>query len=916
MNDTFRQHVGEELENLLLRSQSLVPEPDRLRIDLHCHDRNSDRPDERLGRMLGVPETWVSTEDLVRTLADNRTDLVTVTNHNDARTCWNLLDAGRDVLVGAEFSCTLPDFDVGIHVLTYGFDPQQEERLKRLRRDVYRFVDYCNEHDIVTVLAHPLQFHSPTGLPPMEVMDRLGLLFERFEAVNGQRDSWQNLLTASWVEGMTEEEIRAMARRARQSADLFVKDPWRKAMVGGSDDHMAMFAGSTGTFLRVPDLERRRREGQKLSILALDALRHGRCAPYGGYNQEEKLGAALLDYFCQVVLNMEDPGLLRILLHKGDPSEKALALGVANGVYELRRHKVTMRFLRVVHEAFGGKAPGFAAKLATSKDFRPLLARLTEIAQARRKGSLELAKVVDTALPGIFRHLGELLARRVQDRGMALEAFLAGKATGQEESRPSRSLIERMELPSDVRRLFGGATKPKKGDSTIPGLGKLVDGLPYPLLAAAVIGGSSYAAARVLHEKRPFLDAFAERIGKHRHPHRALWLTDTFEDRNGVSSALRALLDEIRGRDLPIDLCVVSDTIAEEPHLRVIRPIATFQSAVYPQPMRIPDLVEAQKLFHRGGYDRLVCSTEGPMGLVALYLKHAFEVPAWFFVHTDWMDFARTTLGWNRASLSRLRRILRAFYNAYDGLFVLNTEMRDWFGGSQMNIPRDRLHLTAHWAEDGFRRREVVKTEVFPGLREGESVLLFAGRVSDEKGVGDLAPILRRVRERIPGARLAVAGTGPAMDALRRAVPDVIALGWCDRATLVSAYSAADILVLPSRFDTFGCVILEAMACGLPVAAYAVKGPRDIVEPGLSGVVGDSPAELGQRIADVLCDPVRLEVLRHGALERVEAYQAEPILRTLLENLGLGEEPIRRPVHAARPEGNLLAEIMDLVQGG
>ena len=914
MNDNFRHKVGEELENLLLRGQSLLPEADRFRIDLHCHDRNSDRPDERLGRMLGVPETWVSTDDLLKTLAQNRTDLVTVTNHNDARSCWNLLDAGRDVLVGAEFSCTLPDFDVGVHVLTYGFDPHQEERLKRLRRDVYRFVDYCNEHDIVTVLAHPLQFHSPGGLPPMEVMDRLSLLFERFEVVNGQRDSWQNLLTASWVEGMTEEEIRAMARRARQSADLFVKDPWRKSMVGGSDDHMAMFAGSSGTFLHVPGLAGLRKGGHKLSDLALSALREGRCAPYGGYNQEEKLAAALLDYFCQVVLHMEDPGLLRILLHKGDPSEKALALGVANGVYELRRHKVTMRFLKVVHEAFSGKAPGFAAKFATSKDFRPLLARLTEIANARRAGSRELAKVVDTALPGIFRHLVELLSRRVQGRGHDIEAFLAGPEAASHSA--PRTLIERMELPSDVRRLFGGGKRERKEASPLPGLGKLVDGLPYPLLAAVVIGGSSYAAARVLHEKRPFLDAFAERLGKHRHPHRALWLTDTFEDRNGVSSALRALLDEIRRRDLPIDLCIVSETQAEEPHLRVLRPIASFQSATYPQPLRIPDLIEAQKLFHGGGYDRVVCSTEGPMGVVALYLKNAFEVPAWFFVHTDWMDFARTTLNWNRASLSRLRRILRAFYNAHDGLFVLNKEMRDWFGGSQMNIPKDRLHLTAHWTEEGFFRREVVRSEVFPGVDETETVLLFAGRVSEEKGVSDLLPILRRVREKIPGARLAVAGTGPALDALKKSIPDLVSLGWCDREQLARAYSAADMLVLPSRFDTFGCVVLEAMACGLPVAAYAVKGPRDIIEPGISGIVGDSPAELGSRIADVLSEPMRLSVLRHGAIERAEAYQPEPILRALLEQLGLGEEPIRRPIHPPRPEGNLIAELMDLVQGG
>jgi hypothetical protein len=544
MKDEFRKNLHVELENLLEEGRASIPEPERLKIDLHCHDRHSDRPDERLGRMLGVPETWVTTEQVLSTLEENGTDLVTITNHNDARACWKLLDKGHDILPGAEFSCTLPDFDVGVHVLTYGFTPQQEERLQRLRRDVYRFAAYCVEHDIPTVLAHPLQFHSPTGLPPMEVMDRLGLLFERFEAVNGQRDLWQNMLTASWVRGMDQEEIEAMARRVRQSPDQFVRDPWRKATTGGSDDHMAMFAGSTGTLLWIPGLEEARREGRKLSDLALQAIRDGRTAPYGGANHEEKLAAALLDYFCQVVLNMEDPGLLRLLLHKGDVGDKLMGLLVANGVFEMRRHRTTMQFLTVVHEAFAGKSPGFIARLATSKDFRPLLDRLSGIAAARRRGSRELAREVDTALPDIFRELGQILARRARKRGPLLDSILSG-------ADPDKPWIERMELPADVRRLMAGT--PREGQpqgAASPSFAKVVDGLPYPLLAALVIGGSSYAASRVLHEKRPFLDAFAERIGKHRHPRRALWLTDTFEDRNGVSSALRALLDEVRARDL------------------------------------------------------------------------------------------------------------------------------------------------------------------------------------------------------------------------------------------------------------------------------------------------------------------------------------------------------------------------------
>ncbi|HNY31952.1 MAG TPA: glycosyltransferase [Fibrobacteria bacterium] len=905
----FRRNLAEELEKTIADGCRGVPAAEILRMDLHCHDRNSDKPDERLGRMLGVPETWVTTDELLSTLRSNGTDLVTVTNHNNARTCWELLDRGMDVLPGAEFSCTLPDFGVGVHVLAYGFTPAQEERLAALRRDIYRFVDYCSEQDIPTILAHPLQFHSPGGLPPMEVMDRLGLLFERFEVVNGQRDAWQNVLTASWVRGMDEEEVRAMARRARQPVDLFLRRPFRKLGTGGSDDHMAMYAGSTGTLLHVPDLALRRSQGRKASELALESLRNGRLSPYGGANEEEKLAAALLDYFCQVVLNMEDPGLLRILLHKGDTSEKVLALAVANGAMELRRHKVTMRFLQMVHDALRGRSPGMLAQFATNRDFRPLVKVLGGIAKARRKGSVELARHVDGALPELFSRLGRILTDRIQGKSGQIGSFLDG--LGQD---ASGGLLGRMELPAHLRTLIGGQTQARETTAS-PDLARMVDGLPYPFLAAAVIAGSQYAASRVLHEKRPFLDAFSRRIGKHVHPRRALWLTDTFADRNGVSTVLGQMLEEIRRRDLPIDLLVVSDRLEEGPHLRVVRPVATFEVPRHPQSIRIPDLVAVQKLFHRGGYDRLVCSTEGPMGWVGLYLRNAFEVPAWFFAHTDWMDFARRSLGWDRLALSRLRRMLRLFYRGWDGVFVLNSQMESWLSGEQMAIPAQRLHRTAHWPDPAFSPRPSIRQELFPGARQGEKVLLFVGRLSEEKGLLELPGLLARLREQGVEARLAFAGVGPLEPRLRELAGDSWFLGWCDKERLAQAYSSADFLVFPSRFDTFGCVVVEAMACGLPVAAYAAQGPGDIVQPGQSGILASSGAEMARALAGILGDDDHCRKLREGALRRASTYDAEAILEDLLGNLGLIQGAGERVRLRDGEQPSLVSELVGLVRG-
>ena len=138
------------------------------------------------------------------------------------------------------------------------------------------------------------------------------------------------------------------------------------------------------------------------------------------------------------------------------------------------------------------------------------------------------------------------------------------------------------------------------------------------------------------------------------------------------------------------------------------------------------------------------------------------------------------------------------------------------------------------------------------------------------------------MRKAHPGTRLVLCGTGPAEKRLRELLPDAVFMGWTPKDRLAQCYGAADALVLPSRFDTFGCVVLEAMACGLPVLAYACKGPRDLVEPGLSGHLGETPQELAAYAVRMFDDPAHLAALKAGALRRAGDFKAQEILDALL----------------------------------
>jgi glycosyltransferase involved in cell wall biosynthesis len=236
-------------------------------------------------------------------------------------------------------------------------------------------------------------------------------------------------------------------------------------------------------------------------------------------------------------------------------------------------------------------------------------------------------------------------------------------------------------------------------------------------------------------------------------------------------------------------------------------------------------------------------ATEGPLGWA---MRALCRRRGWRFtttLHTRFPDYlhARTGLP-PRLSWALLRR----FHAAGEGTFAATPSLCEELAARGFA----RVRLWSRGVDlDLFRP---MPGEAWPGLPR--PVFLYVGRLAVEKSIEAFLSL------DLPGSKVVV-GDGPQRAALQRRFPAAHFTGWKRGADLARAYAGAEVLVFPSRTDTFGMVMLEAMACGTPVAAFPVPGPRDVVAPG-TGVLDE---DLGRAaLAALGCDRARCRAHAEG----------------------------------------------------
>ena len=250
-------------------------------------------------------------------------------------------------------------------------------------------------------------------------------------------------------------------------------------------------------------------------------------------------------------------------------------------------------------------------------------------------------------------------------------------------------------------------------------------------------------------------------------------------------------------------------------------PFRTFPCPTYPE-IRLAALPwrRVRRILDDFGPDAVHVATEGPIGLAGRRWcrEHGQTFTSSF--HTRFPEYVRLRapipVGWTW-------RMLRWFHDAAERTLVPTPTQQE-------ELSARGFHSPVVWGRG-------VDTALFRPELRGELPgpgphLMYMGRVSVEKNIEAF------LRLKMPGTKWVVGG-GPALDAFRQAWPAVNFVGPKYGEGLATWLASADVFVFPSRTDTFGIVLLEALACGLPVAAFPVPGPRDVVCNGESGVLDE-----------------------------------------------------------------------------
>jgi glycosyltransferase involved in cell wall biosynthesis/predicted metal-dependent phosphoesterase TrpH len=828
------------------------------RVDMHCHSTASQVSKLGVQRAAGLPECATPPEEVYALAKRRGMDFVTITDHDTIDGALRIADR-PDVFVSEELTASFRgEPAMQVHVLCYDITPEDHDWLQGNVHDVELCAAYMYERDIACALAHP---YYTVGATPLTARHRrrLSELFGVWEVRNGARAPELNRPAATYV--ATRDSIG----------------------IGGSDDHAGVDIGRTYT--QAPAA------ATPQEFLA--HMRAGRVRARGAQGSAAKWAHAAIVLAARS-LQPEDAHA-RAEREDGLDTLVGVASG-ANGELESDDTAPTPTY----PEPDPDPSPTRGRPPAGRPDPQRVM---TMVRRLLREGD---ARQGATGSGG---------AVSPEDARCLLRAWLAAVeldhldtpgliAYMQEESFSHTDLYRRAcrlherKLRGAVELALRAANDPAEASVTAAAEGVFegcIAAIPYAP-ATAFLASEQSKLARL-----PF--------GGERETPRVAILADGIGSTHGVTRTI----EEIRSRGVA---GYEIEVVGTDPEVdRRLSAVAEIDVPYYPGlRIGVPSLPAAVQTLADGAFDAIHVCSPGPAGAAGVLLARALGLPLIGSYHTELTAYADLRSG--RPELAgAMAMAVSAFYRACD--VVLSPSAASDQALAQIGMPPERimrwdrgvdtsrfdpslrdpgLFERAGGRERGERGESgesgghdgahAEKTHRLGDSGEGAINVMYSGRITREKGADLLADAFLRARAMEPRLHLVLAGGGPEQERLRERVGAEHAtfLGWLSGIQLARAYASADLFLFPSATDTFGQVILEAQASGLPVVAVAQGGPVSLIEHRVSGLLCDADAEeLAGAVLEVAGSPLLRERLSLAGLASARGRTWERALEQLGE---------------------------------
>lgn len=389
-------------------------------------------------------------------------------------------------------------------------------------------------------------------------------------------------------------------------------------------------------------------------------------------------------------------------------------------------------------------------------------------------------------------------------------------------------------------------------------------GLIYLGLAPYFAAYSSFSTDRCLGEKI-ISSFFSKESAKDEEMStiRLAHFTDTFYEVNGVSLTIKRQVDAANRANK--DYTVITCDKAPRPHQKGIRnfhPIGVFHLPEYPeQKLFHPPVLEILQYCYEQNITHIKAATPGPMGLTALAIARMLRLPVWGTYHTALPQYAQYLTG-DSAICQFMWKYIVWFYNQLDVIFVPSHSTAEEL--QQHGVDGNKMRVFPRGVDlalfNPSKRNGYLESRFH--LDDGKK-LLYVGRVSKEKNLELLGQVFKSLLQSHHDLHLIIVGDGPYLKEMRKELAGTpcVFTGYLEGEDLAAVFASCDLFVFPSTTDTFGNVVLEAQASGIPVIVSDSGGPHENIIPGETGIIvpGNDADSLMVAITALIDEPARLQ---------------------------------------------------------